>query len=260
MQNPTSSKRKRLVLCVAILSISLFILWETIASAAAGLFIPEAREVTRYLFVKGIFVAVFLALLVLTGTLKVAGFHGPVRPLSILWGAPFLLIGAMTLIPALQGGLNLPIEVILGWFAVITIGVIGEDGVFRGILYGALSDIGHWLRAAITSLAFGSIHLLGLNHGFDPSIILAQFCFASAGGLVFYAVRVSGGSIWSVLILHFLFDAAVILPAAGISSMLSDPAEMVPRMLGAAAFMLVWGVVSLFFVTRKKGQAAAVAA
>jgi membrane protease YdiL (CAAX protease family) len=260
MQNMQSPKQSRLAFCVAILSISLFFLWETTASSAAEMLIPEASEITRYLFVKGIFVAVFLALLVFTGTLKIAGFHGPVRPLSILWGAPFLLIGAMTLIPALQAGLDLPAEVVLGWFAVITIGVIGEDGLFRGILFGALSGMGHWLRAAITSLSFGAIHLLGLLHGFEPSIILAQFCFAAAGGLVFYAIRVSSGSIWAVLILHFLFDAALILPAAGVSAMLSDPAEMVPRMLGAAVFMLVWGAVSLFIVTRKRGVEPVVAA
>lgn len=260
MQIEQTSTSSGPVIPIAILSLTSFLLWSIFARDVTPDFITDAGELTRYLFVKGIFVVAFIALLATTGTLAAAGFKRPVRPLSMLWGAPFIGLGFLIFGPALQTGLDMPATSIMGWiFAVILIGV-SEEGLFRGILYKALAGTNIWLRAAITSLAFGSVHLLGLWTEIDPAIVLAQSAFAASVGLVLFNVRLSAGSVWTAIFLHALFDATAILPSGGISEMLADPAVLVPRMLAVTAVFLVWGLGSLFFLSRKPAHKPALAA
>ncbi|MDG1418585.1 MAG: CPBP family intramembrane metalloprotease [Maricaulis sp.] len=259
MHNKQTSESSGTIIPIAILSLASFLLWSIFARDFTPDFITNAGELTRYLFVKGIFVVAFIVLLARTGTLAAAGFNRPIRPHSILWGAPFIGLGFMIFGPALQTGLEMSAANMMGWIvAVILIG-ISEEGLFRGIVYRALAGTNLWLKAAITSVAFGSVHLLGLWTDLDPAIVLAQSAFAASVGLVLFNVRLSAGSVWTAIFLHALFDATAIIPSGGIGEMLADPAVLVPQMLVMTAVFLLWGGVSLFFLSRKQNLTPALA-
>ena len=124
--------------------------------------------------------------------------------LRLLW-PPALSLLFMLLIVLYS---NLPSIRVLMIVMINTLMVgISEELMFRGILfYGASSSFGIWRAVWITSIIFGSVHILnGLITGDFRASILQAF-FAGTFGIWIAALRIRLNTIIPVIIIHWLWD------------------------------------------------------
>ncbi len=106
-----------------------------------------------------------------------------------------------------------------GWkAAIIVFGVatvaFGEEAVFRGVVLRVLLYRG--LRPAVFGSAalFGLMHVMNLAVDSDPITVTAQVIMTFGIGIGFAAVALATGTIWPLLIVHFLMDLVNSVQAA----------------------------------------------
>jgi membrane protease YdiL (CAAX protease family) len=170
----------------------------------------------------------------------------------LLW--PIWLAAALS---AVQGFAETEPLRLAAWL-VVAVGVaIGEEGIFRGVILGALDPKRRPRRAVlISSLLFGAIHLAGLAAPIDPRMILAQSVVAFGIGLVFGSTRLLAGSLWPGVAAHALLDFFGIAASGGVGDALSYNADGILYMLVSAAVASLWGLV---LMRRLKGGSLAAA-
>jgi membrane protease YdiL (CAAX protease family) len=137
---------------------------------------------------------------------------GPPRPgRSVLLGWLHLLFIGGFIAVAVAGGLP-PATVVL--FVLVNTMLVGfsEEVMFRGFLLSAFQGVmGVWPAVILTSVMFGSVHVL---NGFVTGAWGAaglQAMMAGLSGLAFAAIRVRTGSLWPGIVLHGLWDFGLFL-------------------------------------------------
>lgn len=81
-----------------------------------------------------------------------------------------------------------------------------EETFFRGLMLRPLLRKGPWRAALITAILFGLLHSLNIVAGGNPGAVLAQMVFALAIGFSYAAILVYTGTIWPLVLIHFLTD------------------------------------------------------
>lgn len=118
---------------------------------------------------------------------------------------------------ALSGGVDLPSAgLLISQLIVILLAVFGEEVVFRGLLWGALSPTGPLRTALVTSFLSGTLQLgRTLTGGPWPEAVYVTV-LAFCGGFTWTAIRWRTGSIWPGLLVHstlvFLTGVALLGP------------------------------------------------
>jgi membrane protease YdiL (CAAX protease family) len=184
-----------------------------------------------------VFALILFAVLWRTGLLRQAGFRAPVRLRSMWWGIPFLLLAGLTLAGAQD--LDTSLAMVAGLALLVIGGSTTEEIIFRGTLWEGLSDLGPWARSIATSLAFGSIHLLGIASGIPATVIMAQAVFAFGMGLILAGVRLSAGSCWTVVLLHIVFNFPALWANGGIEGTFTPGVEL--QMATMGLLLAAWG-------------------
>ncbi|MEW4461957.1 CPBP family intramembrane glutamic endopeptidase [Roseibium algicola] len=135
------------------------------------------------------------------GTLKLLLFPG------------FLLLLLLAL-AVLSGLPSSSVMVLLG-INTLLVG-FSEETMFRGILFRALRGrLGIWSAILVTTVAFGSVHILnGFGTG-DFGAAFLQAITAGASGLLLIAILLRTGSLWAAIIFHALWDWATFLVVVG---------------------------------------------
>jgi membrane protease YdiL (CAAX protease family) len=113
-----------------------------------------------------------------------------------------------------------------------------EELVFRGLILSLLlggnpddqNTKDTWQAIIISSLLFSAPHALNLFAGHAEARVIAQLVWSFLLGIVFACLRISGGSIWPVAVLHGVMNAFVHVNRLGI--------EIQPSLLRAAALAL----------------------
>jgi membrane protease YdiL (CAAX protease family) len=162
---------------------------------------PSASAWTARLIVVGLLAAAVTGLLAATGGWRAAGFTGSVRSPRLL------IVPALVALAPLAGGVQLPAA---GLLAVLIAGyaLTGylEEALFRGVILGVLRPAGTWPAVLGSSALFGCAHLPNMLFGQAPAVTVAQavgtFCF----GVGYAALRLCTGSLWPLMVLHFLTD------------------------------------------------------
>ena len=101
--------------------------------------------------------------------------------------------------------------IILGVFGIVCVG-LREEFIYRATYQNIIakkhanSVKGIWTTVLISSAIFGLCHIFNLIYGTHPLSVLAQVVDAFVVGLLFGAVYLRSGSIWSVVIVHTLTD------------------------------------------------------
>ena len=82
----------------------------------------------------------------------------------------------------------------------------GEEGVFRGVVMRVLLARG--VRPALFGSAtlFGLMHVMNLGNHSHPITVAAQVLMTFGIGIGFGAVALATGTIWPLLVIHFLMD------------------------------------------------------
>jgi membrane protease YdiL (CAAX protease family) len=211
---------------------------------------PDATMGDRMLVVKGVTFVWFAVVIMRSTGWATVGFRRPVRPGSLLYGIPCLLLSGM----ALAGGVaptmtSLAFATMTVW---LTLGVLVEEIVFRGVMWEAVAARGPFFTAISTSVGFGMIHLLGIGGEVPTSMILAQMCAAIGIGMVIAAVRTAAGTIWTAVAVHWVFNAMSFLASGGVAETLSPGMEL--RFVSAGAVLALIGLALVALASRRSGS------
>ena len=177
-----------------------------IAATVAGalglaVLFPPASPWTARLVVLLVLTAAVIAVLTGIRGWRTAGFRARVaRP-------GLLVVPAAVAVAPLAGGVQLP------GAGLLTVFVIGyaatgffEEALFRGLVLGVLRPAGVWPAVWLSSALFAAAHLPNMLFGQAPTVTVAQavgtFCF----GVGYAALRLRTGSVWPLMVLHFLTD------------------------------------------------------
>ena len=153
------------------------------------------------------FLLVIFSALVVTvfGGWRKVGFYKPVQLGAMLLAFPPLVAPIILLFIS---GIIItdPVQIIM---LVIFTAMIGfaEEALCRGVMLDAFMPRGPMQAAVISSLIFGSMHLINLFYGTNLSTALLTVIYAALIGFGFAAPYIrSGGAIWPLIIVHALYD------------------------------------------------------
>jgi membrane protease YdiL (CAAX protease family) len=91
-----------------------------------------------------------------------------------------------------------------------------EEVMFRGVwMRGLHRSFGIWAAILGSSLIFGAIHVLNVFLTGDLKGAVIQAAAAFLSGVFLAAVRLRTQSLWTGIVLHWLWDAGTFLVAAG---------------------------------------------
>lgn len=228
---------RRLVLTLAVLAA-----WVVVTIFLGEAFTP-ADVALDEMVVSGIAWHIVLAAAMLLAVARVTkwpglGFRAPRgRVLRATW-VP-LLVSALFLIGAVLVGLPPGPMVLIVLVNTCFVG-LSEELMFRGFLYSALRPVMRiWPAILLTSVAFGSVHVLNvfLTGALGPSLI--QALTASISGLLFIAIRLRTGSIWPAIVVHALWDWALFVLIRSQTAYLARlPPDQVPTAAEGAGAVL----------------------
>lgn len=185
-----------------------------------------------------------VGLLILVYTLKLQRQCGLVfranwRTLPLYW--PIAVITALTLSIGINTDTSgsMLAKIFLTTFAV----GIGEEVMFRGLVFHWFRDVSVRKQILISAFSFGGLHLLGLASSIDTAIILAQIYFAVGLGVIFAYARARDYSIMIPIMIHGMFDFITLGSQGGLEEAVSSvPTEqMVIGMLTAGTIAWAWG-------------------
>jgi len=208
---------------------------------------PDASEIERYLVLKGVTFAWIAAVVMRSTGWAAVGLRRPVRPASALYGAPVLLLGAAALAGGAASTMGPATFVATAIF--VMLGVLGEEVVFRGVMWEAVAARGYLFAALSTSVGFGMIHALGFGGEVPNSIVAAQMCFAVGTGIVLAAVRIAAGTLWTAIAVHWVFNMLSFVASGGVAATLSPGMEV--RFVGAGAVLGLVGLGAVALASRR---------
>ncbi len=112
-----------------------------------------------------------------------------------------------------------PVGIALG---VVTLFGIGfrEESIFRGVVVNNIAKKyikdkkGIYITVMASGVMFGLMHLVNLLLDIDPFSVVIQSVVAMGAGFYFAAVYLRGGSLWALIIMHTLADAASLFGAS----------------------------------------------
>ncbi len=226
------------------------LVWGPIASAMIGLVYPSADAMQLYLVTKGTFAVALLGGMHVFGGLPKYGFQRGAGWWFLVPSLPFLLLTvAIFFDPNARFGLG-PADT-MGWIWVAIFVGIGEECVFRGVLWRVFESRGVLFTACTTSILFGAVHLVGLMADIPWQIVVSQAFFAFGVGMTFAAVRAASGSLLAPIVLHAVFDAGAIVAAGGINAVF-DEVMTVGRLVGPGVVFALWGLICILFIEKQR--------
>ena len=126
----------------------------------------------------------------------------------------FFQVGAKISNPATEWKSEL--EIFQGILVLLGIG-IREEILYRGVISNAIArkygstTKGLWITALSSGAMFGAMHLSNAFYGVSFAGALTQAIGCVAGGILYCAIYLRGGSIWVVALLHSLKDTLPML-------------------------------------------------
>lgn len=112
-----------------------------------------------------------------------------------------------------------PVGIVLGVVALFGIG-FREESIFRGIVVNNIAKKylkdrrGIYVTVFASGAMFGIVHLVNLVLDIDPFSVIIQSVVAMGAGFYFAAIYLRGGSLWALIIMHTLADAASLFGAS----------------------------------------------
>jgi membrane protease YdiL (CAAX protease family) len=124
-----------------------------------------------------------------------------------------------------------------------------EEVFFRGLMLKPLAQRGPWRAAIITAILFGITHSLNVLAGSNPGYVALQIGYALAIGFGYAAMALTAGTIWPLILAHFLTNLFGFL-AGGPGGSTVTTVEYVIAAVYIVAF-IAWGVYLLLKLRRR---------
>lgn len=123
----------------------------------------------------------------------------------------------LTLLPfyGIAWAIGLPPGRVMLFLAInTTLVALSEEWMFRGVLFQALkSRLRIWPAVALTSVLFGTVHVLNAFALGDLSLAAAQSLAAMMTGFLLIALMLRTGSIWTAVVYHMVWNFGILLGA-----------------------------------------------
>jgi membrane protease YdiL (CAAX protease family) len=165
---------------------------------------------------------------------------GLVAPTSWRAARPVVIAVALLLVLAIANGL--PTTSVLLFLVINSMAVgVSEELAFRGVVLRALLGSYPIRRAVlISALAFGAVHSLNALMTGEVVPALMQSGIAVGMGMWAASIRISTGSLYPSILLHGLWDLALLIVISGIAG---SPISVVVSVLALvfAVGLGVWG-------------------
>jgi membrane protease YdiL (CAAX protease family) len=229
--------------------------WPFLTTPLLDMVAGEASFAARLMLSKVILCLVLAGLLGAMSLWTPIGFTAPrglrgwlsTLPLWAMLGLMYLSQGQFG-----QDGLN---RILLVFIPLAMATSFSEEVLTRGALWEVLRPLGAWPLVLITSAVFGSLHLMGLASDVAPVLILAQSVMAFSVGLVLAATRLAAGSLWTPILVHFVFNALAFAingfsADAGPMSTEIAPQQIAAGMIVMALIVSVCGLLACFLALR----------
>ena len=166
---------------------------------------------------------------------------------GIICGLPLILSQVMSLFFFFSENVGNPSVDWKPWYLIVysvftIVGVgIREECIYRATIQNIIakkhvnSVKGIWLTAIISSFLFGLTHMTNILKGGNPLSIITQSISAAFLGLLFSAIYLRSGNIWSLVFIHTLTDVASLSPSVFLHLTLTENLNKIywsPAMLG----------------------------
>ncbi|MBE2221360.1 MAG: CPBP family intramembrane metalloprotease [Anaerolineae bacterium] len=170
------------------------------------------------------------------------GFRAPYeRRLLWLFWLPFVPVFGNLL-----DGLSAtdPKQIML-FFLMAVLSSFVEETLFRGLMLRALLPTGMWRAALISAALFGGMRILNVLTFSNPAYALLQVGYAAAIGFCYAALVISTGTIWPLILAHFLTNFAGFLAIGSAGS--TDPVAL-REMVFAAVYIVLFMAYGIFLL------------
>lgn len=134
-----------------------------------------------------------------------------------------------------------PVQIFL-FFTMALLSAFVEEILFRGLILGALLPTGIWRAAAISAALFGGMHILNVLSISNPAYALLQVGYATAIGFAYAALVIRTGTLWPLILAHFLTNFAGFMAAGGAGATGPVAAREMVFAAGYMAFFSVYGI------------------
>ena len=132
---------------------------------------------------------------------------------------------------------------------VIAVGIT-EEVIFRGFFFHYLKKLQPSLVILISSIAFGSMHMMGFLAQFPTELVLAQVYFAAGSGMILGNAKARYGALSVPIFVHAAFDFAALGAKGGIQEFVYDE-QIVFGMLFGGTILWAWGIWLLYIGKRR---------
>lgn len=221
---------------------------------------PES-DMGHYFINKGVLTLVMALVFWRLKLFTAIGF-GPGMGSSASWasyviGLPLFALGVLAFFE--PGRAAVSTFDLAGWAVVVLFVAFTEETLFRGVLWQALSGTSLWRRAIITSVMFGLAHLIPAGLGDFGWAMAGVYGLSAVGfGMTLAAMRERAGTLWSVIVIHAVFDFAAISAAGDVDTLLDPGLETYVRFLSAAVVFAAWGSGAIYLIGRRARREAGI--
>ena len=197
-------------------TVAVFLGWVAVTVATGRLSMGEATSldalVTGGLVWGVVAAAAFLVAVMALSGWSDLGFRRPVvRWLPLFW-LPTLYLPAFLLLAVAKG---LPEPQVIALIAVNCLAIgFSEEVMCRGLIFTALrTRLRIWPSVWVTTLLFGSMHVLNMALTGQAMAAVAQAVAATLTGLVLMAILLRSGSLWAAILYHGIWNLTAFLVA-----------------------------------------------
>lgn len=143
------------------------------------------------------------------------------KPKKFLYFIPLFIMMSINL----WGGIRIEntfSEIMVYMISMIFVGFL-EEIIFRGFLFKMMSKDNLNLAIIVTSLTFGTGHIINLLTGADFIPTLIQIIYATATGYLFAIILVKGKSLWPCIITHSIINTLSVFAIENSFTMIASP-------------------------------------
>lgn len=205
---------------------------------------------------QGVAVNLLLGLAVLAIATRLFGWSDlGFRPTPLWLALRLLWFPVLMLLPifALASAIGLPPLRAVGFLALNTLLIaLSEEWMFRGILFRAMAVRQRlWPALLLTSVIFGSMHVLnGFSYG-DLTQSSVQAVAATMTGVFLGALLIRTGSIWPSIAMHMLWNfGLLLLTFEAVGEQQPQPAPTLQALLMATAIVMPNLLYALFLLRK----------
>jgi uncharacterized protein len=210
--------------------------------------VPGLSSSTRFIAAKITEVLFAIFLLVQLKWWKETGFVSKWQ-LKDFWPyLPLLIIPLLMIVFQLNKfQFSDPMKILLFAFLALMTG-FAEETIFRGIALHTLLSKGLMRAVLLSSLIFGLVHFLNLLNGPDLLATTVQVIFAFLFGIAFVAPLLYTGSIWPLIIVHFIQDFVAFWTTGGLTNTATPP---VSEIIQTIILIIPFAIYGLWLVKKK---------